>query len=186
MMDERKEFEELKRMLKEQGDQVAETMATMKVKASALEEKLAKRAELSSANAEAGAKKIALEYKVVELEIRHDFPPGMPNETLQHQDFFSPNNEIYKEWLANVKAKFVRNEGLGPEHTPFPLVIATGVPHAAVIKECEGKPLKTYREFEETKLKELGEEGWTLRSIAREGISGGGGYTNLYYFSRPL
>ena len=75
-MDERKEFEELKRMLKEQGDQVAETMATMKVKASALEEKLAKRAELSSANAEAGAKKIALEYKVVELEIRHDFPPG--------------------------------------------------------------------------------------------------------------
>lgn len=47
-MDEQKELEELK------------------VKASALEEKLAKKAELSSANAEAGVKKIALEYKIVE------------------------------------------------------------------------------------------------------------------------
>ena len=175
MSDEQNELNALQKLMERQ-----------QITLTALQEKVDRRAELSSTNAEAGVKKIALEYKVVELEIRHAFPPGMPNETLQHQDFFSPNNEIYKEWLANENAKFVRNEGLGPEHTRFPLVIATGVPHAAVIKECEGKPLKTYREFEETKLKELGEEGWTLRSIAREGISGGGGYTNLYYFSRPL
>ena len=100
-MDEQKELEELK------------------LKASALEEKLAKKAELSSANADAGVKKIALEYKIVEQ--------------------FIPMS------------------------------------------------LNGVREFEETKLKELGEEGWTLRSCAWAGwISGGGGYTNLYYFSRPL
>ena len=100
-MDEQKELEELK------------------LKASALEEKLAKKAELSSANADAGVKKIALEYKIVEQ--------------------FIPMS------------------------------------------------LNGVREFEETKLKELGEEGWTLRSIAREGTAHvGAGYTNLYYFSRPL
>ena len=184
MMDERKEFEELKRMLKEQGDQVAETMATMKVKASALEEKLAKRAELSSANAEAGAKKIALEYKVVELEIRHDFPPGVSETpktppTGRHSDGVP---FTFGASRASPGVRFTNDPSIGHQ----PTAEADQPDDQTVAKECEEKALQKYREFEDTRLKELGEEGWTLRSIARGGISGGAGYTNLYYFSRPL
>ena len=65
------------------------------------------------------------------------------------------------------------------------------------MKNIKLEALRQCREFETTKLKELGEDGWTLQSIeqmhfADLGIIEGDklrkneSYTNLYYFSRLL
>jgi len=58
--------------------------------------------------------------------------------------------------------------------------------------------LRQCREFQTTKLKELGEDGWMLQSVVkvdlpdhgvfdeRDSLQMNESYTNLYYFSRPL
>ena len=66
-MDEQRELDELTRTVTEQQTKLAETMEEMKSKAARLQEKLDWKAELSKTNAELGIKRVALEYKVVEL-----------------------------------------------------------------------------------------------------------------------
>ena len=66
-MDEQRELDELTRTVTEQQTKLAETMEEMKSKAARLQEKLDRKAELSKTNAELGIKRVALEYKVVEL-----------------------------------------------------------------------------------------------------------------------
>jgi DNA repair exonuclease SbcCD ATPase subunit len=157
-MEEQNELNDLKKLMERQQKTLTETMSAMELKATALQEKLDRRAELSSANAEAGVKKIALEYKVVELKIEDvPLPPG----------FGEPKATSNVDPLKN------KDEGADKQ---------------AIIKECEEKVLQKYREFEQTKLKELGEEGWTLRSHS---LVFGSRFTPkydtyLYYFSRPL
>ena len=75
-MEEQNELNDLKKLMERQQKTLTETMSAMELKATALQEKLDKKAKLSSANAEAGVKKIAIEYKVVELKIEHELPPG--------------------------------------------------------------------------------------------------------------
>ena len=137
-MEEQNELNDLKKL-----------METQQTTLTALQEKLDRRAELSYTNAEAGVKKIALEYKVVDLKIEHELTIGFGQRTDDQ----------------------------------------------TVAEECEEIVLQKYREFEQTKLKELGEEGWTLRSIARAFSAvfpephksfQYDTHTNLYYFSRPL
>jgi hypothetical protein len=67
-----------------------------------------------------------------------------------------------------------------------------------VMKNIKLEALRQCRVFETTKLKELGEDGWTLQSIEpihfpdhgiideRGSLQKNESYTNLYYFSRPL
>ena len=65
------------------------------------------------------------------------------------------------------------------------------------MKNIKLEALRQCREFETTKLKELGEDGWTLQSVTtiplqtkwfidEEGHQNDESWTNLYYFSRPL
>ncbi len=166
-MEEQNELNDLKKLMERQQKTLTETMSAMELKATALQEKLDRRAELSSANAEAGVKKIALEYKVVELKIEDvPLPPGFgePKAT---------STPSFGSFAPNVDPLKNKDEGADKQ---------------AIIKECEEKVLQKYREFEQTKLKELGEEGWTLRSHS---LVFGSRFTPkydtyLYYFSRPL
>ena len=75
-MEEQKELDDLKKLMTEQQSKLANTMAEMELKASTLQEKLDKKSELSKSNAKAGVKKVALEYKVVELDMNLKIPPG--------------------------------------------------------------------------------------------------------------
>ena len=67
-MDEQQQLNELKRKM-------VDTMSETELKASELQQKLNKKMELSKSNAEMGIKRVALEYKVVELEIDLPYPP---------------------------------------------------------------------------------------------------------------
>ena len=80
-MDEQRELDELTRTMTEQQTKLAETMEEMKSKASTLQEKLDRKAELSKTNAELGIKRVALEYKVVELQIPHYQTKVINNQT---------------------------------------------------------------------------------------------------------
>ena len=184
-MEEQNELNDLKKLMETQQKTLTETMSAMELKATALQEKLDKKAKLSSANAEAGVKKIAIEYKVVELKIEHELPPGFGEPKATSTPTFGSGS-----FTDTAHPRKARQGGRGGRGTsPFIFTVPDDkVPDdKAIIKECEEKARQQYREFEETKLKELGEEGWTLRSIAREGTTHiGAGYTNLYYFSRPL
>ena len=71
----------------------------------------------------------------------------------------------------------------------FPDVTSKAFEDKAVMKDMKVEARKQLREFETTTLKELGEDGWTLRSIGSIVIPdslSAGEYTNVYYFSRPL
>jgi len=180
-MEEQNELNDLKQLMERQQKTLTETMSAMELKATALQEKLDKKAKLSSANAEAGVKKIALEYKVVELKIEHELPPGFGEPKATSTPSFGSGSFTTKE-----DPRKARQGGRGGRGTsPFIFAVPDD---KAIIKECEEKARQQYREFEETKLKELGEEGWTLRSIGamftptEDEVN----YTNLYYFSRPL
>ena len=174
-MDEQNELNDLKQLMERQQKTLTETMSAMELKATALQEKLDKKAKLSSANAEAGVKKIAIEYKVVELEMDCKLPPG----------FGEPKATSTPSFGFSVpKVDPLKNKDEGA----FKFRASQPADDKAIIKECEEKARQQYREFEETKLKELGEEGWTLRSIGAitTPFEDGVNYTNLYYFSRPL
>ena len=72
-MDEQQQLNELKRKM-------VDTMSEMEFKASELQQKLNKKMELSKSNAEMGIKRVALEYRVEELEIDLPYPPDFePN-----------------------------------------------------------------------------------------------------------
>ena len=173
-MEEQNELNELKRLMEEQQKKLTETMSAMELKASVLQEKLDRRAKLSSANAEAGVKKVALEYKVVELKIEHDLPPEF------NYNPFKSSQPVHQFGGRDKK----------PINFGGPDILSKEYEDQAVIKETIEKARQKYREFEETKLKELGEDGWTLRSTVTAILSPipalRDGYTNLYYFSRPL
>ena len=68
-MDEQQQLNELKRKM-------VDTMSETELKASELQQKLNKKMELSKSNAEMGIKRVALEYRVVELEVDLPYPPG--------------------------------------------------------------------------------------------------------------
>ena len=164
MSDEQNELNDLKKLMERQ-------QATL----TALQEKLDKKAKLSSANAEAGVKKIAIEYKVVELKIEHELPPGFGEPKATSAPTFGS---------FTTKVDPLKNKDEGA----FKFRASQPADDQAIIKECEEKVLQKYREFEQTKLKELGEEGWTLRSHSQVfGSRFTPKYdTYLYYFSRPL
>ena len=170
-MEEQNELNDLKKLMERQQKTLTETMSAMELKATALQEKLDKKAVLSSANAEAGVKKIALEYKVVELKIDYKLPSGFNYGFPKDEEPHSTSSFGFKPV---------------PKEDPYKAFKFTVPDDKAVNKECEEETLKKHREFEETKLKELGEEGWTLRSIVPVMLPIPTGYTNLYYFSRPL
>ena len=174
-MEEQNELNDLKKLMERQQKTLTETMSAMELKATALQEKLDKKAKLSSANAEAGVKKIAIEYKVVELKIEHELPPGFGEPKATSTPSFG---------FGAPKVDPLKNKDEGA----FKFRASQPADDKAIIKECEEKARQQYREFEETKLKELGEEGWTLRSIGAitTPFEDGVNYTNLYYFSRPL
>ena len=75
-MEEQKDLDDLKKLMAEQQAKPASTMAEMEIKATTLQEKLDKKSELFKSNAKAGVKKVALEYKVVELDLNIKPPPG--------------------------------------------------------------------------------------------------------------
>jgi len=79
-------------------------MAEMELKASTLQEKLDKKSELSKSNAKAGVRKVALEYKVVDLDMSIKPPPGF--------NFGEQRRTGYKK--AFVKASFGEPFGKAP------------------------------------------------------------------------
>ena len=97
-MDEQRELDELTRTMTEQQTKLAETMEEMKSKASTLQEKLDRKAELSKTNAELGIKRVALEYKVVELQIPHYQTKVRNNQTHNYRD------QVQQEWDDNYQA----------------------------------------------------------------------------------
>jgi hypothetical protein len=189
-MEEQKELDELKRLMTEQQSKLANTMAEMELKASTLQEKLDKKSELSKSNAKAGVKKVALEYKVVEHEVDLPYPPEFDpypesdddeDENPQHprKHLQTPQYKEALEQASRERLKVRLNEA------------------RRVLKNIKLEALRQCREFETTKLKELGEDGWTLQSIEQiqfpdlgvyEGdkLQKNESYTKLYYFSRPL
>jgi len=184
-MEEQNELNDLKQLMERQQKTLTETMSAMELKATALQEKLDKKAKLSSANAEAGVKKIAIEYKVVELKIEHELPPGFGEPKSTSTPSFGSFTTKEDPRKARQGDPSGARKGQKTGTSPFNFAVPDD---QATIKECEEKARQQYREFEETKLKELGEEGWTLRSIGamftptEDEVN----YTNLYYFSRPL
>ena len=176
-MEEQNELNDLKQLMERQQKTLTETMSAMELKATALQEKLDRRAELSSTNAEAGVKKIALEYKVVELKIEHKLPPGFGEPKPP------PTPPPPPSFGAGVR--FTNDPSIGHQ----PTAEADQPDNQAIIKECEEKARQRHREFEENQLKELGEEGWTLRSIdavLTPVTSITKSYTKLFIFSRPM
>jgi hypothetical protein len=67
------------------------TMSEMELKASELQQKLSKKMELSNSNAEIGIKRIALEYKVEELNMKLLFPPGFDPDVESDDDEHDTN-----------------------------------------------------------------------------------------------
>ena len=183
-MDEQNELNDLKQLMERQQKTLTETMSAMELKATALQEKLDRRAELSSANAEAGVKKIALEYKVVELEIDCKLPPGFELPKTP------PSANLGKTFGFSVRSDEVGKGSVDPLKNKNEGAFKFAVPDdQAVMEEIKEKARQRHREFEENKLKELGEEGWTLRgvdAIMTPVSSITKSYTKLYYFSRPL
>ena len=153
--------------LNELQRKMADTMSQMELKASELQQKLNKKMELSKSNAEMGIKRVALEYKVEELYFKLLYPPG-----------YDPDPESDDD----------EDDQQGRRPLGF---------RGRVYQNMKVEALHKYREFETTKLKELGEDGWTLQSVTTlplhqtwlmmgEGHQDDESWTNLYYFSRPL
>jgi hypothetical protein len=170
--DEHQQLIELKRKM-------ADTMSEMELQASELQQKLNKKLELSKSNAEMGIKRVALEYKVVELEVDLPYPSD------HEKDPFFTNLEVDDEDEAQELVRKERVKERMKEGRKF-------------MKNLRLEARRQCREFETTKLKELGEDGWTLQSIdgiylPDEGVIDERGwlqksesFTNVYYFSRPL
>ena len=183
-MDEQQQLNELKRKM-------VDTMSEMELKASELQQKLNKKMELSKSNAEMGIKRVALEYRVEELEIDLPYPPGYdPN--LESDDDEDENPQHPRRHLQTPQYK-EEQEQASRERLKVRLNEAQ-----RVLKNMKLEALRQCREFQTTKLRELGEDGWTLQSIVkvslpdhgvideRDSLQKNESYTNLCYFSRPL
>ena len=182
-MEEQKELDELKRLMTEQQSKLANTMAEMELKASTLQEKLDKKSELSKSNAKAGVKKVALEYKVVDLDMSVKPPPGFKFGEQQTNTSFK-FSEQQTGAFGGGKPKEPIRFGVGGK-VVFPDVTSKEFEDQAVMKDMKSEARKRLREFETTTLKELGEDGWTLRSVNEVYIEPDM-TTYVYYFSRPL
>ena len=206
-MEEQKELDELKETMTEQQKKLADTMAAMELKATALQEKLDRKSELSQSNAKAGITKIALEYKVVELDMSLKPPPGFKFgdvESSGNRSGKSHQRTGYKKAFVTDKST-VRPTGGAfdakqtsasffekSEQEPiifgggtFPDVTSKEFEEQAVMKDMKQEARERLSEFETTKLKVLGEEGWTLRSVVEVYLEPDT-TTYRYYFSRPL
>jgi hypothetical protein len=183
-MDEQQQLNELKRKM-------VDTMSEMEFKASELQQKLNKKMELSKSNAEMGIKRVALEYRVEDLEIDLPYPPGYdPN--LESDDDEDENPQHPRRHLQTPQYK-EEQEQASRERLKVRLNEAQ-----RVLKNMKLEALRQCREFQTTKLRELGEDGWTLQSVVKVDLPYHGvidesdslqmneSYTNLYYFSRPL
>ena len=173
-MEEQKELDELKRLMTEQQSKLANTMAEMEMKASTLQEKLDKKSELSKSNAKAGVKKVALEYKVVHLDMSVKPPTG-----------FKFNFGEQQKTAGMGRAPHTFGRGFSEPSVEFPDPTSKAFEEQAVKKDMKQEAQKRLREFEKTTLKELGEDGWTLRSVNEVYIEPDM-TTFVYYFSRPL
>ena len=188
-MDEQQQLNELQQKM-------ADTMSQMELKAAELQHKLNKKMELSKSNAEMGIKRVALEYKVVEFEVDLPYPPDF--------DPYPESDDDEDDQQGRPMGRAHHATGFGSVQTPeaqeqarLERLKARLNEHRRVLKNIKLEALRQCREFETTKLKELGEDGWTLQSIEQLqfpdlGVYEGDkllkneSYTNLYYFSRPL
>jgi len=178
-MEEQKDLDDLKKLMAEQQAKLASTMAEMEIKATTLQEKLDKKSELSKSNAKAGVKKVALEYKIVELEVKWPKPPpytfGKPDPAKQYT-FGKPD----------PAKQFPGASSTNPELFTHPTSKKSEA-EKAWAKDIKSEYCKQLLKFETTTLKELGEDGWTLRSVLEvcleEFMTGS---TYMYHFSRPL
>ena len=140
---------------------------------------------------ERGIKRVALEYRVEELEIDLPYPPGYdPN--LESDDDEDENPQHPRRHLQTPQYK-EEQEQASRERLKVRLNEAQ-----RVLKNMKLEALRQCREFQTTKLRELGEDGWTLQSVVKVDLPYHGvidesdslqmneSYTNLYYFSRPL
>ena len=202
-MDEQQQLNELKRKM-------VDTMSEMELKASELQQKLNKKMELSKSNAEMGIKRVALEYKVVELEVDLPYPPDFEVTNWPESDDDedeNPNHRLNMRLNMRIDAEWDRMSGRpspqgqvaqeAQEQARLERLKARLNEHRRVLKNIKLEALRQCRVFETTKLKELGEDGWTLQSIDQlqfpdlgvyvgDKLLKNESYTNLYYFSRPL
>jgi hypothetical protein len=151
-------------------------------------------------DAEMGIKRVALEFKVEELEIEVSYPPEW-NYSLDD------DADIIHEWRNDRSSYSPEEQGVkidaGRERAKVRLM-----DNRRVLKNMKLEALRQCRAFETTKLKELGEDGWTLQKVVKvdfpdiwkRPVPLGGcwwgdssarlqpelSYTKLYYFSRPL
>jgi hypothetical protein len=191
-MDEQQQLNELQQKM-------ADTMSQMELKAAELQQKLNKKMELSKSNAEMGIKRVALEYKVVEFEVDLPYPPD-----------FDPYPESDDDEDDQQGRPMGRPHGVDSPFGRQPPQTQEAQEEARkerirermkearkVMKNIKLEALRQCRVFETTKLKELGEDGWTLQSIDQlqfpdlgvyvgDKLLKNESYTNLYYFSRPL
>ena len=186
-MEEQKDLDDLKKLMAEQQAKPASTMAEMEIKATTLQEKLDKKSELSKSNAKAGVKKVALEYKVVELDLNIKPPPGFKfGEPDEKTTAFPTNKRGFNS--AQVKNAFGNaSKGGGIQFSAFgqPDPTSKEFEDQAVRQDMKNEAKKRFSDFEKATLKELGEDGWTLRSTVR-GSHDIADSKLLYYFSRPL
>ncbi len=176
-MNEQEQLDALKRRM-------AETMSAMEVEASELQQRLHRKLELSKTNEEMGISRIALEYKVEELEINipypHDFSLHPESSDDEDDQRLRPGRQSPQVQEAKDLARKERIRG----HL---------IESQKVMKQMRLEALQKYREFELTRLKELGQEGWTLQSVVEVALPDAGvleedklrdkeGWTNLYYF----
>ena len=181
-MDEQEQLDILKRKM-------METMSAMEVEASELQQRLNRKQELSRSNEEMGITRIALEYKVEELEINIPYPPdfSLYLESSDDEDDQSHMRRRHETPQVQEAKELARKERIQ----------AHLIESRKVMKQIRLEALQKYREFELTRLKELGQEGWTLQSVVEVALPDAGvferdqllkeeGWTNLYYFSRPL
>ena len=84
---------------------------------------------------------------------------------------------------SSIPFKFEKGEKIEPPKFPDPT--SKAFEEQAVKKDMKEEAQKRLREFEKTTLKELGEDGWTLRSVNEVNIIPDM-TTFMYYFSRPL
>jgi len=181
-MNEQQQLDALKRRM-------AETMSAMEVEALELQQRLHRKQELSKTNEEMGISRIALEYKVEELEINIPYPPdfSLYPESSDDEDDQSHIRRRHEPPQVQEAKELARKERIRGHL----------IESVKVMKQIRLEAFQKYREFEMTRLKELGQEGWTLRSVVEVAFPDPGvleedklrkkeGWTNLYYFSRPL
>ena len=137
--------------LKSEMDKYKDKIIELDSKADDLRSKLDKKVELSKANTTSGVTVVALEYKRVTLNIKTLFD---------------------KKW-ASIKPR-------DDVFSTFSFMKSCFIPKQQEILDWRDVMDEIYDEFDET-IKNLGQEGWTLRSINNRANR-----VVEHYFSRPL